>query len=74
MNHNIHNVYIELYDTGEYPEWIVQQSEPKKTYESQAYSLIVDALKADHVLSYLFSLVSVLSILPKTLTDPGMMH
>lgn len=33
MNHNIHNVYIELYDTGVYPELVVNQSEPSRTYE-----------------------------------------
>ena len=33
MNHNIHNVYIELYDVGVYPEWVVNQSEPARTYE-----------------------------------------
>lgn len=41
MNHNIHNVYIELYDTGVYPEWVVNQSEAARTYEPQAYSLVV---------------------------------
>ena len=33
MNHNIHNVYIELYDTGIYPELVVNQSEPSRVYE-----------------------------------------
>lgn len=49
MNHNIHNVYIELYDTGDYPEWIVNQSEPSKAYQPEVYSLIVDVLKTEHV-------------------------
>lgn len=49
MNHNIHNVYIELYDTGIYPELVVNQSEPSRAYEEQLRSLAVDILKSDYV-------------------------
>jgi hypothetical protein len=73
MNHNIHNVYIELYDAGVYPEWVVNQSEAARTYEPQAYSLVVETLKKVHVLILVFSHNSLLNIFKIIIIDHGMM-
>lgn len=41
MSHNMHNMYIDLYNFGQYPDWYHVCSTAPKTYEPQVISLVV---------------------------------
>lgn len=74
MNHNLHNVYIDLYDVGVYPELVINQSEPSRVYEEQLRSLAVGILSKDYVIIISYSLKLILFIYKIIHTELGMMH
>lgn len=49
MNHNPHNVYLDLYDYGHYPDWYHVCSTAPKTYQPQVIAILVSALNARYV-------------------------
>lgn len=49
MSHNPHNVYLDLYEYGQYPDWYHVCSTPPKTYQPQVVSILVSALNARYV-------------------------
>lgn len=49
MNHYPHNMYVDLYDFGEYPEVILQTSIAPKTYQSVLLATTVDVINAKYV-------------------------
>lgn len=49
MNHNPHNVYLDLYDYGHYPDWYHVCSTAPKTYQPQVVALLVSALNTRYV-------------------------
>lgn len=51
MNHYPHNMYVDLYDLGEYPEIIAPSSIAPRTYEPVLIATVVDILNARYVLS-----------------------
>ena len=50
MNHVPHNVYIDLWDLGQYPEIITQSSIAPRTYVDKVIMTIVEAIKEKYVL------------------------
>jgi hypothetical protein len=49
MNHNPHNIYLDLYDYGHFPDWYHVCSTAPKTYQPQVVALLVSALNARYV-------------------------
>lgn len=44
MNHNVQNMYLDLYEYGEYPDWVHNCSVPARTYEPQVVNIIASTL------------------------------
>lgn len=55
MNHNPHNMFIDLYDIGEYPEVILPSSIPARTYQPVVVSTTVDIFNKRFVSNLLIS-------------------
>lgn len=55
MNHYPHNMYVDLYDFGEYPEVIAPASIPARTYQPIVVATTVDILNAKYVPLFLIS-------------------
>lgn len=55
MNHYPHNMYVDLYDFGEYPEVIAPASIPARTYQPIVVATTVDILNAKYVSLFLIS-------------------
>lgn len=51
MNHNPHNIYLDLYEYGEYPDWYHVCSTAPKTYQPQVVNVLVATLNARYVCS-----------------------
>ena len=49
MNHSPHNMFVDLYDFGEYPEVILPASIPARTYQPAVVSTLVDVLNKKYV-------------------------
>jgi hypothetical protein len=49
MNHNPHNMYLDLYEYGEYPDWYHLCSTAPKTYQPQVLNILVATLNARYV-------------------------
>lgn len=49
MNHNPHNMYLDLYEYGEYPDWYHVCSTAPKTYQPQVVNILVATLNARYV-------------------------
>lgn len=49
MNHSPHNMFVDLYDFGEYPEIILPASIPARTYQPVVVSTAVDVLNKQYV-------------------------
>jgi hypothetical protein len=54
MNHYPHNMYVDLYDFGEYPEVIAPASISPRTYEPVVIATAVDILNLRYVLSLIY--------------------
>ena len=50
MNHNHHNMYLDLYEYGQYPDWVHIHSVPARTYEPVVIDTLVAALNQRLVL------------------------
>jgi hypothetical protein len=44
MNHNIHNMYLDLWEYGQYPDWVHICSVPARTYEEQVLQITAKTL------------------------------
>ena len=44
MNHYVHNMYLDLYEYGKYPEWVHICSVAPRTYESQVLNIVSKTL------------------------------
>lgn len=44
MNHNHHNMYLDIYEYGQYPDWVHIHSVPARTYEHLVVDHLVTAL------------------------------
>lgn len=51
MSHNPHNMYLDLYEYGEYPDFYHVCSTAPRTYEPQVVNILVAALNARYVQS-----------------------
>lgn len=49
MNHNPHNMYLDLYEYGHYPDWYHVCSTAPKTYQPQVINIVVATLNARYV-------------------------
>jgi hypothetical protein len=49
MNHNPHNMYLDIYEYGQYPDWYHVCSTAPKTYQPQVINIIVATLNARYV-------------------------
>jgi hypothetical protein len=49
MNHNPHNVYIDAYDIGQYPEVVEIMSQPPRTYEPVVAKTLVEVINKKYV-------------------------
>lgn len=49
MNHNPHNVYIDLWDVGQYPEVVDMSSKPPRTYEPVVVNTFVEVINNAYV-------------------------
>lgn len=49
MSHNVHNVYLDLYEIGQYPEIIEIMSQPPRTYEPIVRKHLVEAINSTYV-------------------------
>ncbi len=49
MSHNPHNMFVDLYDFGEYPDVILPSSVAAKTYQPIVVSTAVDVLNSKFV-------------------------
>jgi hypothetical protein len=52
MNHSPHNMYLDLWEYGQYPDWVHIHSVPARTYENQVIDTIVSLINAKHVQSF----------------------
>ena len=50
MHHNPHNVYVDYWPLGQYPEYIVTHSVASKQYEPRIKEIILDCIKTKYVL------------------------
>lgn len=50
MNHYPHNMYVDLYDFGEYPEIVAPSSTAPTTYQPIIAATVVDVLNLKYVL------------------------
>ena len=50
MNHSPHNMFVDLYDFGEYPEIVVQASIAPRTYQPVVVSNAVDVINQRFVI------------------------
>jgi hypothetical protein len=50
MSHNPHNVYVELYEIGQYPEVVEIMSQPPRTYEPIVVKSLVETINTHFVL------------------------
>lgn len=44
MNHNHHNMYLDIYEYGQYPDWVHPCSTAPRTYESQVINILAQTL------------------------------
>lgn len=44
MSHNTHNMYLDLWEYGQYPDFVLQCSVPARTYESKVVDIIAQTL------------------------------
>ena len=44
MNHNLNNMYMDLWEYGHYPDWVHIGSIPARTYENQAVDIVAASL------------------------------
>lgn len=58
MNHNPHNVYIDLWDVGQYPEVVDMSSKPSRLYEPIVIDIAVEVFNNAYVKCGLLSLES----------------
>jgi hypothetical protein len=72
MNHNPNNMYLDLYEYGHYPDWILIGSQPSKTYQPQVLSLLAHTLSTRYVsnIKHRTKLSPLNYYSPKS-TDPG---
>ena len=49
MNHNSHNMYLDLFEYGQYEDLVLIGSEAPRTYEPQVLSLLTRALSTRYV-------------------------
>jgi hypothetical protein len=49
MNHNPHNMYLDLYEYGEYPDWYHVCSTAPTTYQPKVIDIIVSTINARYV-------------------------
>lgn len=49
MNHNPHNVYIDSYEIGEYPELVEIMSQPARTYEPAVARTLLEVINKKYV-------------------------
>lgn len=49
MNHSPHNMYLDLYEYGHYPDWYHVCSTAPKTYQSKVVNIIVDTINRKYV-------------------------
>lgn len=49
MSHNTHNMFVDLYDIGEYPDVIIPSSVAAKTYQPIVVSTAVDVINSKFV-------------------------
>jgi hypothetical protein len=49
MNHAPHNMYLDLWEYGQYPDWVHISSVPARTYETQVVNTVVATLNAKYV-------------------------
>ena len=49
MNHAPHNMYLDLWEYGQYPDWVHIHSVPSRTYENHVVNTIVPQLNAKYV-------------------------
>lgn len=54
MNHYVHNMYLDLYEYGKYPEWVHICSVAPRTYESQVLNIVSKTLNERFVNFILF--------------------
>ncbi len=52
MNHNPHNMYLDLYEYGQYPDWVHVCSEAPRTYQPQIVNIITAVINARYVLIF----------------------
>ena len=55
MNHSPHNMFVDLYDFGEYPEVIIPSSIAARTYQPIVVSTAVDVLNKRFVSNFIIS-------------------
>ena len=46
MNHNPHNMYLEVYEYGHYPEWVHISSVASRAYEPHVLTVLAQSLSA----------------------------
>ena len=44
MNHNLHNMYLDQWEYGKYPDWVHIHSVAARTYEPQVLNLLASTL------------------------------
>lgn len=49
MSHNTNNYYLDLWEYGNYPDWVHISSVPARTYEPQVVNTIVATLNSRYV-------------------------
>lgn len=49
MNHSPHNMYLDLYEYGQYPDWYHVCSTAPKTYQPKVVNIIVDTINRKYV-------------------------
>ena len=49
MNHNPHNMYLDLYEYGHYPDWVHVCSKAPSTYQPQVLSILAATLSKRYV-------------------------
>jgi hypothetical protein len=50
MNHNHHNMYLDSYEYGQYPDWVHPCSVAPRTYESNVVNILAQSLSEHFVL------------------------
>lgn len=51
MNHNHHNMYLDTYEYGQYPDWVHPCSIAPRTYESNVVNILAQSL-SDHLVRF----------------------